>query len=76
MALYKVLDGFCFAPGKDVYPGDVVELDEQGVKDHSFNIKVGRLVLAADAKPEVGAEQPVASDAGAPATQDPTPRRR
>jgi hypothetical protein len=26
MARYKVVRGFCFETGKDVYPGDVVEI--------------------------------------------------
>lgn len=29
MPNYKVLRGFCYEPGRDVYPGDVIEIEDE-----------------------------------------------
>ncbi len=37
---YKVLRGFCLGAGKDVYPGDVIDLDDKSAPYHLARARV------------------------------------
>ena len=46
---YKVLRGFCLGAGKDVYPGDVIALDDKSAPYHLARARVAP--LAAEPEP-------------------------
>jgi len=85
MARYRVISAFCLGGGRDVYVGDVIELDE-----YAGRVKIGQgfvVRLPEAPKPPASAAEPMeepeqpASEAprGEPAEathQDPEPTRR
>lgn len=69
---FKVLRGFCFEVGKDVYPGDVVEITNKFRAEQL--LKRGSIVEITGAEAPVASEEPEAGPEGETATE--TRRRR